>query len=382
MSETPSEPTGVAGSLLSELEAGGELIDEGGFTIDSAQALDKLRAYQLADANAYVLLLVEAAVLAGENPVRIDIVAGDVGIRLGAIQFTAEELEQLFAAVFISLDDADAQEIRRRRALQKLAFACNAALRLSPKAIVVECGELRLRLSPDDPTGTLETIEAVPHTRVHVDRTLLDAAGEPPEAALLRSHCAFSPVAIELDGARISKGSMSALRVQLSDDFVPNPRRVSKIELDGQLIGRAALRYGGGLPAEVTILCNGVLAERFELGDAARPAARDFAAIVDIDLPKDLGQNKLLRGPEFEAVMHAIWAVHDRIAPAGYEQAPKRRALPRVRAKPSHFIALVLWLMGIVLVIVGEGGLAVLGIGMIIAGIFPAMAGLPGNKDA
>jgi hypothetical protein len=65
--EHASEPSGVAGSLLAELEAGGQLIDTGSFTIDSQQARAKLREYLLADPHAYVLLLVEAAVLGGAN---------------------------------------------------------------------------------------------------------------------------------------------------------------------------------------------------------------------------------------------------------------------------------------------------------------------------
>jgi hypothetical protein len=379
MSEVPS----AAEVLLSELEAGGQLVDEGAFTIDSVRALEKLRSYQLADANAYVLLLVEAAVLGGQDPVRVELRAGDVGIGLGPIVFAAEELEQLFVAVFSKLDAiADASERRRRRALQKLAIACNAALGLSPKLITVESGGHRLRLSPDQPTGTVEPIApAVVGTRVIVDHGLLDATGKPPEAALLRSHCAWSPTPIMIGEQTISGGLSSALQPPLSHEFIPAPRKVGKVLLDGESIGLAGLRYEGDA-AEVTFLCNGVLAERIQIGDAERPAAREFVAIVDVDLPKDLGQAKLLRGPEFERVMDAIWVVHDRIAPPGYADAPQRPALPKVRGGRSHAIAFVLWAGGILAIIVGHGIVAWLGLLALPLGVAIVMAGREAHVDS
>jgi len=87
-----------------------------------------------------------------------------------------------------------------------------------------------------------------------------------------------------------------------------------------ETVGVVAMRYGGGLPAELSIVTNGVLAERVMLDDE-RPAAPDFAAIVDLDLAKDLGQTKVLRGPAYEAVLAAVWALHDQIAPAEFGPA-------------------------------------------------------------
>jgi hypothetical protein len=139
----------------------------------------------------------------------------------------------------------------------------------------------------------------------------------------------FSSVPIELDGRRVSRGMEFALHVELAPDdlsFSPRARKVTSIELDGRRIGCAGMRYSGKSPAEVTILTNGVLAERFVLGETRRPAAPDFGAIVDVDLDKDLGQNKIVRGPEYDRVMAAIWAVHDRIAPADFGAPVAERA--------------------------------------------------------
>jgi hypothetical protein len=325
--EHATESSGdVAGSLLAELESGGELIDTGAFTIDSQQARRKLREYLLADPHAYVLLLIEAAVLGGANPVNVELTAGQIRVDLGPISLAAVELEQLFAAVFCDPSAAEGPERNRRRALQKLAYACNAALRLEPRAIDIiaddgQGGGHHLRLTPDDDRGQLERTGPVTGVRIRISENGLTdiSTAEPRERELIRRHCAFSSVPIQLDGERVSNGLQFALHVELSPDelsFSPRARQITAIELDGHRIGYAGMRYSGKQPAQVTILTNGVLAERFVLGDAERPAAPDFGAIVDVDLHKDLGQNKILRGPEFDRVMAEIWAVHDRIAPA------------------------------------------------------------------
>lgn len=384
----------VAGSILADLEAGGELVDTGGFTIDSQQARRKLREFLLADPHAWVLLLIEAAVLGGAESVRVDIEGGNITIDLGPLCLGVGELENLFAAAFFTDTRSHAgSERNRRRALQKLAHACNAALRLDLHALEITArdgqgGAHRLRLSPKDDRGLIEQIEEVPSsTFVRSDCGELArlTVQEPPECELIRRHCVFSPVPIELAGRRISKGLQYALHVELSPDELslsPRARQVTNIELDGQRIGCAGMRYSGKLPAEVTILTNGVLAERFVLGDAQRPAAPDFGAIVNVDLERDLGHNKLLRNPEFERVMAAIWAVHDRIAPAGFGAPVSSHRVIGGGLEQFRwpFAALV---VGVTLAAwgIGEGGaqaelIAVFGFGLVATGIVGVVLGV------
>lgn len=320
--DASGSPGGVAGSLLAELEAGGELIDTGGFTIDTVDARRKLRDHLLADPHAYVLLLVEAAVIGVAQRVRVETEGGEVRVGIGSARFAASELEQLFAAVFIDVDVGDVDERNRRRALQLVAYACNAALRLEPREIEITTpdgrgGGHRLRLTAEDERGKLEPLDReITQTSVRV------AHQGSRERELVRERCVFSSIPIELDGQRVSKNMQYALHVELAPDelsFSPRGRSFTAIELDGRRIGTAGMRYAGKLPAEVTILTNGVLAERFVLGDEQRRAAPDFGAVVDVDLRKDLGQNKVVRGPEFERVMAAIWAVHDEIVPKEFD---------------------------------------------------------------
>ncbi len=336
VSEAEYASTGdVAGSLLAELQAGGQLIDAGEFSIDGDQARKKLREFLFADPHAWVTLLIEAAVLGGAKVVSVDLEAGDIRVDLGPIVLAAGELEHLFVAGLghsASPSNRSAEpgrERNHRRVLQKLALACNAALRLDPRLVEITAsdgrgGGHRLCLAPNDEHGRFERIDEAPnHLVVRVERGELARLSpqEPRECELIRQNCVYSSVPIQLNGRRVSKGMEFALHVELSPDelsFTPRARQVTPIELDGRRIGCAGMRYSGKSPAEVTISTNGVLAERFVLGDAERPAAPDFGAIVDVDLGKDLGHNKLLRGPEFDRVMAAIWAVHDRIARADF----------------------------------------------------------------
>lgn len=344
------EDHGVAQALLAELEAGGELIDAGGFSIDAVQARIKLREFQLADPHEYVLLLIEAAVLAGADPVRVRSDRGEITVELGSLRIERAELEQLFAAAFVDLSGVDAQERSRRRALQKLAFACNAALGIEPERveIVVPGAEsaLTLTLTPKNERGELQSSAVAseqPSTIVRVRRGLL-ASGQ-REAALIRERCRFSAYKIELDGEVISIGHRFALHVELDPAqpaLTPNARRVRPIELDGRPIGCAGLRYADKAPAEVRVLTNGVFAERFELGDEQRKGMSNFGAIVELDLPKDLGQTRLARGPELERMLAAIWAVHDQLAPRRVGGS-YRSGLPAYQALPAP---IALWILG------------------------------------
>ena len=366
-----SEHESVAGALLAELEAGGELVDAGGFSIDAVQARAKLREFQLADPYEYVLLLIEAAVLAGAEPVRIRTGGGELTVSLGPLRVHREELEQLFAAAFVDLSGADPAERNRRRALQKLAFACNAALRLEPEAIEIAAVDgdsaLCLRLTPERERGELEVTSAAgddrsPGTVVKIHHRGL--AQGLREIGLIRERCRFSNYKIELDGQLISVGHRFALHVELDPErpaLSPNARNVRRIELDDRPIGCAGFRYTDSAPAELRILTNGVLAEQFELGDEQRPAAKNFGAIVELDLAKDLGQSKLLRGPEYERVIEAVWALHDSVTA---RRAVARRTSvppqPRARASFSSVPALGVGVM-VVGVVVGVVGSVALG---------------------
>ena len=347
-----AEHEGVAGSLLAELEAGGELVDEGGFSIDGEQARHKLQSFQVADPRVYALLLVEAAVLAGIERVELRS-AGGLQVELGPVAISAIELEHLFAAAFVDLRDADEVERTRRRVLQKLAFACNIALKLEPREIRIEVAPpdrpeelLRLRLRPGDPRPQLELgprpADRAAGVTVTVDRGLVTTLDE---LALVRERCVYSRHSIAIDGQVVSRGWARALHVDVGLDkgelgFTnSNARGLKPLrDPDGREIGVVGFKLASREAARALLLTHGVLVEDLRLGselagdegEGEGEWERGFVAVAELDLPKDLGQTQLQHGIERGAVLAAIRAAHDRAA------AKRRRSKPGKPASSSR----------------------------------------------
>jgi hypothetical protein len=313
-----TESPSVAGSLIAALEGGGELVDVGGFSIDAGQALIKLREHQLVDPHAWVLLVIEAAVLAGAKRVSVP-TEGELAIELGPLELRAEELEQLFAWVFVELDGIEEHERRRRRALQQLALASNAALRLEPSELVIESIDpqgqgARLRMTRERPLGAVESVEdAAPGTRMRA----VGLVGE-RERGLVRERCRYTTHDVRLGDERISRGPSGAIVdaefEQLRDQagFAASARTRPLVDAQGRTIGRHGKAYRMDAPPALLVVSNGVLIERVELegGEALEPS---FVAVVELDLPRDLSQAKIRRGPEFESIVETARAAAKKV---------------------------------------------------------------------
>ncbi|MFV8748975.1 hypothetical protein ACNOYE_00330 [Nannocystaceae bacterium ST9] len=298
--------------LLDQLHAGGALEARGRFTLDSEKAREKLRQYQLADPHRYVLLLVEAMTLAGARKLEFSIDADDVRLRCFCRPFSHAQLVDLYGSLFVEVD-ATLGEFERShlRGLQQLAYALNSAMALNPRFIEVESVDVEgqgvaLVLAPERP-DRLERITGEPGTRVHVrDRFrpgllvefFRSVGGKLAEQQLLRRHCRWSPIAIELDGEAIS-GPL---------EFEGEVWHAEPIVDEGKTIGRAAIHLlspGASQPgpAFVELVCNGVWIERVVLD---RMVA-GFAAIVDDDrLRRDVSQTNVLRDAGFDRVVRAL----------------------------------------------------------------------------
>lgn len=302
--------TDVTRSLVAELERGGELVDHGVFSIDANQALAKLRDHQLSDPHAWILLAIEAGVLAGAERVEVS-GEGELVIELGLVELHPDELEQLYAWVFAEIDGSlDARERGRRRALQQLALACNTALGRQPDALILESydGEgrgARLTLTPARPLGELERdVVGPPGARMHA-KGLAGAR----ERELVRERCGPTTHDIRLGHERVSRGpgalivghELEAAREQLG--FTPSPRTRPFVDARGQTIGRWGNAYQVDAYPSLAIVCNGVMVERIDLrspllGPLDHELDGNFVAVVERDLPRDLSQSHVRHGPE------------------------------------------------------------------------------------
>lgn len=299
--------------LLEQLRGAGTLEARGRFTLDSEQAREKLRQFQLADPHRYVLLLVEAMVLAGASKLEFAIDADDVRLRCFCRPFTHEQLVDLYGSLFVSIDPALDERARKHlRGLQQLAFALNSAMALHPRFVRVESVDAEgrgvlLELRPDQPDLVERIEQGEPGTRVHVrDRFrpglvvefFRSVGGKVAEQQLLRRHCRWSPTPIELDGATISGDYGFDGEAWFSEPILDEGRTLGLAAL--QLIPPGASEPA---PAFAELLCHGVWIERVPL-EQRLPG---FAAIVDDPrLGRDVAQTSVLRDDALEHVMQRL----------------------------------------------------------------------------
>ncbi|MCA9691312.1 MAG: hypothetical protein KC636_17035 [Myxococcales bacterium] len=285
--------------LVSALHAEGELDAEGGFTIDSEKAREKLRQYQLADPRTYVLLLVQAAVLRGATTISFDIDADDLRLHFDGAPFTHRELAELYGSMFL---DRSSRAVQAR---QELALALNAAMALNPRYIRVLSGDAErrafLELKPGREDSLSEVEPSVAGTWIHVKRRFRpgllveffrDIRGTIAEELLLREHCRFVKAPLSLDGAAISgplerADAVAAVRFE-----------------DPRFRGLAGFLAPDGDEAPpgaaVEILCCGVQITRHELSGLP---PRFFAIVDAHELQKDVSQREIVRDGAYHALV-------------------------------------------------------------------------------
>lgn len=321
--------------LLTKLREAGKLEARGRFTLDSDKAREKLRQYQLADPHRYVLLLVEAMVLAGAHKLEFEIDADDVRLRCICRPFSYEQLGDLYASIFVEIDAALDERTRAHlRGLQQLASALNSAMALNPRFIRVESVDaegqgVALVLEPERPDQLERITGAEPGTRIHVrDRfrpgllvEFFRSVGDGvAEQKLLRKHCRWSPMTIQLDGAVISGPLEFDGQYWFAEPVVEGERTIGRAAI--QLVPPPGTGQPG--PAYVDLLCQGVWIERVAL----EHMVAGFAAIIDDDrLRRDVSQTNVLRDAAFERVVALLLTSEAkliaRLAERGIEEADR-----------------------------------------------------------
>lgn len=270
----------------------------GSFTIDRSRAREKLIRYQLANPYAYVLELVQSAVLRGAERVDFRIDADDMVMRFQGEPFSAEELSNLELTVL------EKAQTRRARSRRQLAAGLLAAEALKPKSVTVDSyGGARLVLKKGEPQFLGESSATKPGTTIHLrdswhPRLLLEfwrnLRGRGREQTLLKKHCASAALEVVVNGKVVSGHSHGLAK----------GARVGEIEIDTQgFQGWAGMV--SGLPSALEVYCDGVLIETISLTMGALP----FRAVVRGEqLEKDLSGSKVLRNQVFDQLWGVVWA--------------------------------------------------------------------------
>lgn len=315
-----AEENGVAQRLAAALVREAEFVDAGSFTLDPSKAREKLREYQLVNAHAYLLLLVECAWIAKASA--IDLSCGRTSIaEFMGVSLTRAQLENVFTSVFLDTGELRGEALAAARIQQLLGIAANAALSLGPERIEIENvdaeGRLnRMTVASDgsfacEPVGgggshrTAGDANHAAHAWGPVGRTRFvvtdsrETDRDDQEVALIRERCRYASFAVNLYGQRMSAGPRRALL----------GLRTERIRLDdGTVIGLAGVRPESQ-PGKLLLLTRGVWSETVTL-DQAKPG---FVAVADADLRKDLSQRGVLRGEGFDAVMRAVMRAHAKV---------------------------------------------------------------------
>jgi hypothetical protein len=308
----------VADALIDALASEGEHVDDGAFTIDAAEAYRKLREHQLADPHAYILLLVEAAWLAGQG-------RPDMGVRieLGAIttvEFRGHPLElgslgELFAAALGGgrqpEADAPATELarlRRAQILKLLGLAANNALALEPDELILDAsdGDGNNRRVRIDPNGQLD-IEPVQSIAPNMVRFQLRGGSEwkrpRAENELLVERCRYSSFPIYVGGVRVSLGPGADLEQGRKGSPI-----TTAIEQLGESIGVAGQTKDRATPTVAWFVNRGVAIRNQIRGEGVGKRA-----VVEVDLPMDLSHERLVEGPVVDAIRAEIEAALERV---------------------------------------------------------------------
>ncbi|MFO7561368.1 MAG: hypothetical protein R6X02_01890 [Enhygromyxa sp.] len=290
------EEGGVAQQLVAALTREAELVDDGAFTLDPSKAREKLRAYQLVDPHAYILLLVETASIARASA--IDISCGRTSIaEFAGVSLTQTQLENVFTSVFLDTAEHSGEALAAARIQQLLGVAANAALSLGPERIEIDNVDAegrrnRMTVMSDGSYACERVGKGSPGRTRFVVSDPRETDRDDREVALIRERCQYASFTVNLYGRRMSHGPRRALL----------GLRTERIRLDdGTIIGLAG-RRPEPQPGKLLLVTRGVLSETITLDDA-KPG---FVAVAEADLRKDLSQQGVLRGEGFDAVIRAV----------------------------------------------------------------------------
>lgn len=190
--------------LLESLRAAGRLESEGSFTVDTAAAMEKLRQFALPDPDAWLVHLVEAAVLDGSVKIEVRRHTWGTTVESDGRPYGRDDLRELLTGLLSGRWTTD-------HPIHPLALGVNAALRAATSVNVSTASRGNLLVACYTSTG-VEVMDApaavASSNRVAVAfrrrRPPWAFLTSQPELGLLRRHLRHCPADLRLHGAVVT----------------------------------------------------------------------------------------------------------------------------------------------------------------------------------
>lgn len=265
-------------SRLDSLRAGGRLDSKGAFDLDPIEARDKLKKYQLAEPEKYILRFVEAAVVLGTEFVEFTIDSDEVEMSFGGDSLDQGHLEDFYLYAFGRTTD------HRLEAVRLLALGVMSAQGINPSRILIETGsDPRIRLTVSNDEESVEPVARLSNRsgnriylrerpRVgHLKEFLSRIPGVTTrfhELTVLRA-CRYASIPVTVNGEDYAIGlaESRSLRVEVID--VPHTR------------GWVRFHRSTRDPGRLTLIQNGVIIEEthLDVGDTTIEAVIESSAL-------------------------------------------------------------------------------------------------------
>ncbi|HEY0134605.1 MAG TPA: hypothetical protein VGB85_11005, partial [Nannocystis sp.] len=198
--------------LIAALQGVGRVDSEGSFSFDREKAREKLRTFQVAEPQRYVLHFIAVAALKGATKIEVLCDSDDLIVRFDGAAITSEDLDDLYNASFAAAHSDE------QRARQQLAVGIHAALALNPKHVRIVSGADGTGVSllaSHDVADVVAPAKDARGTQIHVKqrfrpglmiRFVRHLRGGLAEATWLRARGCHATVPITLNGELVSAG--------------------------------------------------------------------------------------------------------------------------------------------------------------------------------
>ncbi len=301
--------------FLHAMRAEGLLDSAGQFTLNAAQARQKLQHYQFKAPHEYVLAVYRCAVLSGASRFECTNDADDCILEFDGRPLATEDFHMLWGTLFMRQDDLALARLRY------LALGLNAALGMEPAFVTLESFGWQVTFKGQEETAG--PARGGERTRIHVhqragwktaQRFVQKLRDLPPEGATLRAGTRYGGVPVRINGKSYqdlpsqSRHCLAQARVTPRDSRYRLPEfpreSVPTLELEADF---AAVLNLMDEPGDLEYVVAGVSAGR-------RPFLPDVGGIVSTpDLMLDASQSEIVADERWEALAPKLFKLREQL---------------------------------------------------------------------